>query len=416
MLIIEGKKPLYGEVTVQGAKNSILPLLSAAILCKGESVIHNCPYLTDVYVAVKILKHLGCKVEWQGNTVTVNSECITRSDIPNELMREMRSSVVFLGSLLARTGYAEISLPGGCSIGERPVNLHIDAVKSLGASCIENDIYMNFSLDKRFIGTDIRLDIPSVGATENILLACTTAVGNTRIINCAREPEVQDLANFLNKCGARITGIGSSCMYVEGVEQLYGCEYSVISDRIAAVTYLCGTASAGGDVTLNNVNTQHIKLITDILSEMGCYIEIYNQSVRIKVDNRLKSPRVIKTGAYPDFPTDAQALLMAVSCICEGKSVFIENIFENRFKHTSELIKMGADISISNNIAYINGIDNLKGTKELYAKDLRGGAAIVIASLGAEGISEINGVNYIDRGYDNIEGVLSLLGAEVRRL
>lgn len=414
--VVEGGNSLYGEITVQGAKNSILPLLSATVLCRGESVIHNCPNLTDVQVAVDILKYLGCNVDWQGDTVIVNSDTINRYDIPINLMNKMRSSVVFLGAIVSRCNRAEISLPGGCAIGKRPIDLHISIIEQLGANFQQDENCMYFNCDnKKLNGVTINLPIRSVGATENALLASVTANGTTNIVNCAKEPEVQDLANFLNKCGAKISGIGTECMTVEGVNALYGCEYDIIPDRIATITYLCCTAVARGTVTLNKTNYDYVKSVADILSAMGCIIIHNNDTITIKVDRRLKSFDFVKTDTYPYFPTDAQALLMAVSCYGIGESLFIENIFENRFMHIREFTKMGADICILKNAAIVNGVSELVASNNLYAKDLRGGAGIIIASLGANGVSIINNICYIDRGYENIEETLTLLGAKIRR-
>lgn len=413
--VIDGGNRLYGDITVQGAKNSILPLLSATVLCKGECVIHNCPNLTDVEAAIDILKYLGCYVKKQNNTIIVNSDNISRCDIPASLMNKMRSSVIFLGALISRCNRAEFSLPGGCAIGKRPIDLHIKAMESLGANFMQDENNMYFDCNKGLKGTVIKLPIRSVGATENALLAAVVANGTTNIINCAKEPEVQDLADFLNKCGAKISGIGTNCLTVEGVERLYSCEYTVIPDRIAAITYLCCAAAAKGNVTLKKVNYNHIKFVTDILSAMGCVIIYNNDTITIRVEKRLKSFDFIKTDTYPYFPTDAQALLMAVSCYSIGESLFVENIFENRFRHITEFCKMGADICVLKNIALINGVSTLKGSGELYAKDLRGGAGIVVAALGADGVSTVNNVNYIDRGYENIENTLTQLGAKIRR-
>ncbi len=415
-LVISGGRKIEGELTVQGAKNSVLPLLSAAVLAHGESVIHNCPQLSDVDAACRILSALGCRCVRSGCTITVDSTSVSGSAIPDELMREMRSSIMFLGSVLGRTGRCRLSFPGGCELGARPIDLHLSALRQMGAEIAEEHGFIEVTAPRGLSGARITLSFPSVGATENILLAAVTARGCTEIHNAAREPEIADIAHFLTKCGARISGAGSSSIYIEGVERLAPAEHSVIPDRIAAGTYLCCAAATGGELLLSGCRSEDMRSFLAVLESMGCRSYEYGgDKLYFSRKRRLTAPPTIRTMPYPAFPTDIQAPVMAVTALAEGTTVFVETIFDSRYRHVPELIRLGASIRTDGRIAVVEGVRRLSGAK-LRAHELRGGAALVTAALAAEGVSEITGLNYIDRGYDSIETVLRSIGAEARRI
>lgn len=413
-IIIEGGERLRGEVSVHGAKNSALPILAACVLCGKESVIHNCPNLTDVDSAIKILRHLGCKVTREGSTVTVDSSDIKRSDIPDELMREMRSSVVFLGSILSRMGEAQLSTPGGCEIGLRPIDLHLESMRRLGAEIKEEHGRVICSSLGRLSGSKITLSFPSVGATENIMLAAATADGRTTVVNAAREPEISDLADFLNGCGAKIHGAGEGTIVIDGVDKLSGTEHTVIPDRIAAATFLTAAAVTHGNILLRDIIPAHIAPVLPVLEEAGCDMQVFSREVLISAPPHLHRVGMVRTMPYPGFPTDAQAIIMAMECVAEGTSVIVENIFESRYKHVSELIRLGANIKVEGRMAVIEGVPKLSGAP-VAAPDLRGGCALVIAGLCANGITEVSDIHHINRGYENIERSLRKLGAKIRR-
>ncbi|MCL2694049.1 MAG: UDP-N-acetylglucosamine 1-carboxyvinyltransferase [Oscillospiraceae bacterium] len=412
-LTVAGGKKLEGELEVQGAKNSILPLLSATVLCQGESVLHNCPNLTDADAACRILGCLGCKCKREGNSVSVKSEQLINTDVPAELMREMRSSIVFLGAILGRTRHCRLSFPGGCELGPRPIDLHILALRKMGVDIKEEHGYLNCNAPKGIHGAHISLSLPSVGATENIILAAATAKGRTEINNAAREPEIVDLAAFLNKCGARISGAGTGTVIIEGVKELGGAEHRVIPDRIVAATYLCCAAITRGELVLKNADYNHIGAIIPILEQTGCSIYTYSDDkIYINATKALRAPYKIRTSAHPGFPTDAQPMFMALASTLKGTTVFVETIFDNRFRHAQELGRLGARISVDNRVAVVEGVERLTGA-DLEATDLRGGAALVTAALFAEGTSRITGISHIDRGYDDLVGNLRSIGADI---
>ena len=415
LIEVTGGKRLCGEISVQGAKNSVLPVLAACYLANGQCTVHNCPMLTDVDAAVKILRYLGCKTSRQGHTVYVDAENAYGYEISDELMHEMRSSVVFLGAILAKTGKAELSAPGGCDIGLRPIDLHISAMEKFGAKIREEHGRLYFDCPDGLKGTEIVLSFPSVGATENIMLAAVTAKGNTSIVNAACEPEISDLADFLNRCGAKIHGAGSNAVYIEGVEKLSACEHRVIPDRIAAATYMCAAAVTKGHIVLKDIIPAHIGAVISVLSESGCDIAIRNHSISVSAPPLLKKMGTVRTMPYPGFPTDAQAPVMAVASLCSGTTVFTENIFENRYRHVSELCRLGANIKVEGRVAVTEGVKALSGAN-VTAPDLRGGSALVIAGLGAVGTTKIDGIHHIDRGYENITENLRLLGADIKRI
>lgn len=413
-LIIKGGSSLSGEVNLQGAKNSSLPVLAGAFLAEGKSVITNCPKLSDVYSACRILTHLGCCCDIKENTVTVKSGKYSSCEIPDELMREMRSSIVFLGAVLGRFGECRLSMPGGCQLGPRPIDMHLSSLEKMGVTISEKYGMIECKAENGLKGARITLQFPSVGATENIILAGVLADGETEIRNAGREPEIKDLADYLVKCGARIKGAGESTIYIEGVEKLDGCEYEIMPDRIAAATYMGAAASAGGEIKINRIKYQDVDSFTNIFEQMGCRIYSYRDMMYIKAPEKIKAVPKIRTMPYPGFPTDAQAIVMAVLCRAYGTSIFEENIFESRYKHVDELLRMGADIKVSGKTAVVEGKRKLYGAK-VSATDLRGGAALVVAALGAEGITEISDIRHLDRGYDSIENVLSAIGANVKR-
>lgn len=411
---IHGGKTLEGEVSVHGAKNAVLPILAATILNGGNSIIHNCPNLSDVRMTIEILRFLGCNTEFDRNTITVNSSLLTNNHIPHDLMIKLRSSIIFLGAILARQGTALLSFPGGCEIGLRPIDLHLKALKALGVEIKEAHGYLKCRLKKLKPGK-IHLDFPSVGATENIMLICAVSKGTTTIINAAREPEICDLEKFLNNMGARIKGAGGSVIVIEGVDKLHECEHTIMPDRIVAATYLSGAMTAGGCITVKDVVPNHFGAVTSVFEECGAKLCFTDNSVTIEAPSRINNINLLRTSPYPGFPTDAQSLLLTVLSKADGTSIIKEDIFENRFKHAFELIKMGADISIEGKLAVIKGVKSLMGSK-VFASDLRSGAALVVAGLGAEGETDVYNVEYIDRGYENLHTNFKKLGADIERL
>ncbi len=412
--VINGGRILDGTVRIQGSKNSVLPILAATILNSGVSVIHNCPRLRDVDAAINILRYLGCEVSLDGDTVTVDSKNVSGNDIPDEMMREMRSSVIFMGAVLARCGKVSLFAPGGCELGARPIDLHISSLKKLGAR-IEEEGGAITCRAGRMRGKDIVLSFPSVGATENAMLAATACEGRTRIVNAAREPEIEDLQNFLISMGADISGAGSSTITVAGKKKLHETEYSAIPDRICAATYMCAGALCGGRVRVENIVPEHISTVMSMLEGVGCEVLAGRDFAEISRKGEMKALRTVRTMPYPGFPTDAQPPLMAVTTRCIGTSVFVENIFDGRYRHISGLIRFGADIKVEGKIALVYGVKHLYGCSA-DATDLRGGAALVIAALAAEGQSEIDKIGHIDRGYEEIEKSLSSLGADIERV
>ena len=414
-LEIKGKARLGGEIDVHGAKNSVLPILAGAVLIRGTSVIHNCPDLTDVRVTIEILRHLGARVKKEGSTLTVDSTDITNNSIPEEKMKELRSSIIFLGALASRTEKACLYFPGGCDIGLRPIDLHIKALERLGYELSFDG--RNICCEKvgATMGKRIVFPFESVGATENAILASVFLKGKTTIINAAREPEIEDLADFLISAGADIKGASTSVIEINGVKSLNSTEYTVIPDRIEASTYMCAAAITGSDILIKNVNHNHLAPIAGQFYEMGCNLIAEKNTLRIKAPERIKRVRMIQTRAYPGFPTDSQAVIMAALTSASGSSVIEENIFENRFKHVPELLKFGADISIQSKIAVVHGVDFLHCTTA-QCTDLRSGAALVIEALGAEGTSKVTKIEHIDRGYENVENSLSQIGAEIKRI
>ncbi len=414
-LTVNGGTSLLGEVKTQGAKNAVLPILSACVVCRGDVVLHNCPDLSDVRSAIKILEHLGLIVTREKDTLIIKCGQIKNCSVPENLMREMRSSVVFLGAILASCGCADISMPGGCELGPRPIDMHLSSLKKLGAEIKDEHGRLKCRVKDKLCGCNIDLWFASVGATENIILASALAKGKTVITNAAREPEIVDLANFLNACGAKIYGAGESTVVIEGVDKLHGCEYSVMPDRIAAVTYLASAAVTGGDVNVLNVKREHIVSVTSLFEKAGGDISFGKDSVRLKQKERPKPLYIVKTMPYPGFPTDAQAIIMTMCALSSGTTMFVETIFENRFRHVDELVRMGANIKTEGKVSVVNGVEKLHSAN-VNCTDLRGGAALVLAALSAEGETKIDSIYHIDRGYEKIENNFKALGADIKRI
>ena len=412
--IIRGGNRLTGSIKVQGAKNSVLPILAATLLTNETCVIHNCPRLSDVDISVQILRHLGCQVAREDNTVTVEGSGVCRGDVPEQLMRKMRSSIVFLGAIIGRTGMARMSAPGGCELGNRPIDLHMAALRRLGVNVDETGGFINCCCS-RPRGCEITLGFPSVGATENIMLTASLASGRTVVRNAAREPEICDLAEFINKMGGRISGAGESTVAIEGVPCLHGCEHTVIPDRIVSATIMSAAAVTNGDVELTNMRPEHVSPIITALEEMGCSVTGGDTWCRIKAPERLAPACTVRTMPYPGFPTDAQAPLMAAAAVANGTTVFIESIFDSRYKHVAELNRLGAKISTDGRTAVVCGVSRLTGAA-VESTDLRGGAALVVAGLNAYGETRVGNICHIDRGYEFFEKQIYLLGGDIVRV
>ena len=414
-LVIRGEKRLSGEMTVQGAKNSALPLLAGCVLCSGEVTLKNCPSLSDVFASCRILNCLGCKSRYHDHCVTVNASALSECAVPEDLMREMRSSIVFLGALLGRAGECELSFPGGCELGQRPIDMHLGALAQMGVQINEEFGVLCCRCPHGLHGAKISLSFPSVGATENIMLAAALAKGDTVIYNAAREPEITDLGDFLCSCGARISGHGTSTVAISGVSSLHGCEYEVMPDRIAAATYMSAAALTGGELDLKNARACDMQAVIPVFEQMGCQVFTYENRIFINCKRPLKAVRTVRTMPYPGFPTDAQAVVMAALTRARGTSVIVENIFCSRYRHVDELVRMGADIKTEGKVAVVEGVKRLYGAR-VRAADLRGGAALVLAGLAAQGETEVENVCYIDRGYENIEKCLRDAGASIVRV
>jgi UDP-N-acetylglucosamine 1-carboxyvinyltransferase len=410
---IKGGLPLKGEVEVQGAKNAVLPILAAALLNQGESIIHNVPNLKDVSTMILILESIGCKIRKEGKTLIVDSSAIHTNEVPEKLVREMRSSIILLGAILATHKQAKFSYPGGCDIGLRPIDLHLKSLRELGAEVTESHGYI-YCKSSTLKGSQIQLDYPSVGATENIMLAASLANGITIIRNAAKEPEIYDLQNFLNKMGGKIRGAGTNTIIIEGVKKLSNVEYEIMPDRIAAGTFAVAAAITGGKITLNNAHIEHISSIVSKLFEAGSKIIQLEDKIIIDTPKKLKAVETIRTLPYPGFPTDMQAQMMALMTVAQGTSIFTETIFENRYKHASQLIRMGANINVDGRVAVIKGVNKLYGA-HVAAMDLRGGAALVLAGLAAEGDTIVDNIYHVDRGYEDFEKSLQSIGASIFR-
>lgn len=414
-LSINGRRKLIGKLTVQGSKNAALPCLTACGLCdKGVCRLMNCPRLSDVINTMEILEELGARCSYYSNesVAEIDAESLFGDTVSSEMMNRMRSSILFLGAILCRSKEAFVGYPGGCALGARPIDLHLKAFKKLGVSIEESRGIIHCRIKDKLKPCSVSLLCPSVGATENIMLLMAKSDGETIIRNAAREPEIKDLQNFINAMGGDIRGAGSDTVVINGVSSLKGAEYSIMPDRIAAATYMAAAAGCGGDILLQNVNPEHTAMCSYVLRDMGAEIRCRNNEIRMKSGGRLNAVKTIKTLYYPGFPTDAQPQFMAAASVADGTTVFIESIFENRFRHASELSRMGADIDVNQCQATVRGCDGLSGT-EVEAFDLRGGAAMVIAGLIADGNTRVSGLNHIERGYCDIAGDFKRLGADI---
>lgn len=408
--VIEGGRSLEGTTYVSGSKNASLPIIAATLLNKGINKLYNVPNIHDTKMMFKILEGLGCKIKKTNGKIVIDSRNITNYEIPDNLMSQMRSSVIIAGALLSRSRKVTFTYPGGCDIGSRPIDLHIKSFEKLGVN-VKEEFGELVCMADEIVGTDINLDFPSVGATENIMLASVLAKGTTKINNAAMEPEIIDLQNALNSMGAKISGAGTNNIIIKGVEKLQDLSYNIIPDRIEAGTLLCATAITGGNITLKKVIPEHIDTLIKKLEEMGCEISISKNEIILKSPKRLKAVD-IKTLPYPGFPTDLQSILGSVLTVAKGTSIIIENIFENRYKYLNELTKMGAKTTIEGRTAVIKGIKRLNKAN-VKATDLRGGAALVIAALNAKGRTYIDNIEYILRGYENLDLKLRSLGANI---
>ena len=413
-LIINGGNRLCGEVKIQGSKNASLPILAATLLTDERCVIHNCPNISDTKTAFEILNDLGADVISLRDYVIVRAKKLCNDKIPQDLMGRMRSSVMFLGAILARCGTAVICNPGGCNLGERPIDIHLRSLRRLGVRVCETNGCIFCSLGEKTAG-EVTLLYPSVGATENIMLLCAGLDTSVRINNAAREPEIVDLQNFLNLMGADIRGAGTETITIYPSQGLHGCEYRVMPDRIVAATYACATAICGGEVSLVGAESGHMRIVNAALCAAGCEIKNNGSGILVCADSRPKAIEMIKTLPYPGFPTDVQPLLGAVLMTADGDSELCEAIFKKRFEYYSQLELMGADAEVKGNTLVIHGRERLFGA-EVSAADLRGGAALIIAALAASGTTVVNNVHYIDRGYESIERDLKLIGADIMRI
>lgn len=410
-IIVKGKTRLKGEVEISSSKNAILPILAASLLTEDKVILKKVPLIEDVRVINCLIKELGVKIKEDGNTVEIDGQACTTNP-PYELVKKIRASFLLMAPILATQKEVKVSLPGGCAIGTRPIDLHLKGFKALGAelTLTGGDI---IAKAKKLRGTHIYLDFPSVGATENIMMAASLAAGTTYIENAALEPEIVDLANFINAMGGKISGAGTNVIRIDGVKKLKGTEYTSIPDRIEAGTFMLAAAATAGDVVVNNVIPEHVKAVTAKLIESGAEVEEDDNRIRVKGKERI-NPVYIKTLPYPGFPTDMQAQFMAYLSIADGSSIVTESVFENRFMHVQELMRMGASIRIEGRTAVIKGVSELNGT-EVTATDLRAGAALLIAGMMATGITRVNNSYHIDRGYENIIDKFRKLGADMKR-
>ncbi len=409
--LIEGGNKLFGEVTIESAKNSVLPLIASSILTEKKVLIKNCPKILDVFSLIKIVESIGVKTEFIGNDLLIDSSSVNSFEIPENLTKELRASVFMMGALISRFKRVKIAYPGGCNIGKRPIDLHLKCLRALGVKVVEKDGFIT-CVAERLKGNKIYLDYPSVGATENAILTAVLANGKTEIHNSAREPEIVDLMNFLNLLGAKIYGAGTSNILIEGVKKLNGGTYSPIFDRVEAGTFMLAVAITGGELQLNNCNIKNISFFTHKFCDNTCKMRQENGIIHV-YSKKERKPFSISTGPYPDFPTDLQAQTCVLASITKGRSVICERVFENRFNHLIELEKMGAQFSVKGRKIIFDGVERLKGAHVL-ASDLRGGAALVLAGLNAEGQTVVDGVKHVKRGYANLDKKLRDVGANIK--
>jgi UDP-N-acetylglucosamine 1-carboxyvinyltransferase len=412
-LLIEGGIALTGEAAISGAKNAALPLLTAALLTAEPVTFTNVPELNDVSTMLRLLAQMGVKVERQGNTVTLDASGLDQPVAPYEMVKTMRASILVLGPLVARMGEAKVSLPGGCAIGARPVDQHIKGLTAMGAQISVEQGYVQAKC-ARLSGARLFTDMVTVTGTENLMMAACLAAGETVIENAAREPEVVDLANCLVSMGAQISGAGTDVIRIRGVERLHGATHRIMPDRIETGTYLCAAAATGGDIRLTGTSAAYLDVVVDKLMDAGCEIITERDAIRLKAPRRLSSVS-IRTAPYPAFPTDMQAQFMAINAVADGTAIIRETIFENRFMHAVELIRLGADIKIDGNTAVVKGVENLNGATVM-ATDLRASASLVVAGLAARGETLVDRIYHLDRGYEGLDRKLTALGARVRRV
>jgi UDP-N-acetylglucosamine 1-carboxyvinyltransferase len=412
-LIITGGKKLKGDVTISGSKNASLPIFVATILAPGINKISNVPFLRDINTTIKVLDSLGAQIEGIGNIVKIDTTNISSHEATYDLVKTMRASVLVLGPLLARFGKARVSLPGGCAIGARPINLHLKGLQALGAEITLEHGYVEAKC-RRLKGARINFDISTVGGTEHLMMAAATAKGETLLENAAREPEIVDLALYLNRMGAKIEGAGTDTIRIQGVSELTAADYEVMPDRIEAGTFMIAAAMTGGDIRIHRMKLEHLDALAFKMQDAGVVITSRDGVVRVKGPKRVKSVN-IKTRPYPGFPTDMQAQFMSMMCLADGTSVISENIFENRFMHVSELQRFGADITVEGSTATVIGVKKLSGAPVM-ATDLRASASLILAGLAAEGTTEVTRIYHLDRGYESIEKKFAALGAEIQRV
>lgn len=412
-LLITGGKRLNGDIHISGAKNAALPILCAGLLTSGDVVLHNVPSLQDVSTMLKLLRQMGLQVTQENGVTTLNGSAVDKLEAPYDLVKTMRASILVLGPLLARFGEAKVSLPGGCAIGSRPVDQHIKGLQAMGAEITIEAGYIH-ARAKKLKGARIVTDMITVTGTENLLMAATLAEGETVLENAAREPEVTDLANLLVAMGAKIEGIGTDRLVIQGVDSLHGATHTVIADRIETATFLCAVAATGGDITLKNTRSDILDVALDKLREAGVILTTGPDWIRAQMSGRPKAVS-FRTTEYPGFPTDMQAQFMALDCIAQGTSIVTETIFENRFMHVQEMNRLGAKIEIDGHTAIVNGVDKLVGAPVM-ATDLRASASLVIAAMVAEGETLIDRIYHLDRGYDRMEVKLSAVGAQIQRV
>jgi UDP-N-acetylglucosamine 1-carboxyvinyltransferase len=412
-LIINGGLRLMGELNVQGAKNATLPILAAALLTEEPVIVYNWPAISDVYNMLSILEHIGAHVEYEKDRLVIDTRRAQRWEMPDRLAKEIRSSIFMMGPILARFRMARFTYPGGCEIGSRPIDLHLRGLKNLGVNVTEAGGHIMCE-GRHLKGGDVHLDYPSVGATENLMMAASLAPGRTVIHNAAREPEITELQKVINQMGGRVSGAGTSTILIEGQERLNGFEYTCIPDRIVAGTFMVAAVVTQGKITLRNVVPEHLFAVTAKLREAGALITAYDDALTVEGQGRPREMHLIETGPYPGFPTDMQAQMCTAASIARGTSIIVESVFDNRFKHVGELLRMGANIVIKNNVAVIKGVEKLHGA-EVKSMDLRGGAALVLAGLCAEGTTVVDQARIIDRGYETFESEFRMLGADIRR-
>lgn len=412
--LINGGKKLFGEIEIPSAKNSYLALMAACILVDGKICLHKYPSFVDTENMCKILSHLGIEIKKEEDNLIVDSSSIKYFCLPHELTSLVRSSIFTLGAIIGRFKKAKIAYPGGCEIGARPIDIHIDGLKKLGVKIIERHGYIYCDASQMH-SASITLDFPSVGATENLVMASVLCKGTTNLYNCAKEPEIVDLQNFLNVMGAKVSGAGTDKITVEGVTSLHSGNYTPITDRIIAGTYLIATAMCGGEVTLKSIKPAYMQSFISKMEQSACQIELCYDSIKVSSRGKLKALQKVETSVYPGIPTDLQAQIMAMQCVSQGSCMIVENLFESRFKHVPELIKMGADVFVKDRVAIVKGVDTLFGA-DVCGTDLRGTAALVLAGLVAKGYTTVSNIHHVDRGYNHIEQDLLKLGADIKRV